>query len=495
MINKHKEYGIVYTPEWIVDLILDKTIREYKPNMKICDPACGTGAFLIRLVERICDTLPAETCREALENIVGMDIDAHAIEQCKTKLNAVLAHKGKKLKIKWNLHCLDTTHRQSLELYRKKFDYVVGNPPYVRIQHLGKTRRKRLQKDWNLVKYGSTDLYIAFFEIGLFLLKDEGMLGYITPNTYTKTAAGQPLRQFLLEQHSITHLIDFGPHQLFENATTYSLITILNKYKERKHFSLYRYDGNNIKSEGKIALSHLPLQGIWTLASEETLNRIHNIRSRGRPLKEIADIHVGIQTLADNVFILEKRGECSDAVIVSDMHGKKKRIEKSITRPILKASVMKNGRDIKERVIIFPYNDGKLMKEDDLETQFPMAYQHLKQHKTLLLKRDKGGIDPSRWYSFGREFGLTTSFGPKLITSSLNKKPNFQKCPSSKYTFYAGYCVKPKGNIDIDKLLAALNSDEMAFYIRHISRDYQNGWKSYAKTFIQDYGVPTLSVA
>ncbi|MDD9857006.1 MAG: hypothetical protein OXU96_02985, partial [Gammaproteobacteria bacterium] len=80
--------------------------------------------------------------------------------------------------------------------------------------------------------------------------------------------------------------------------------------------------------------------------------------------------------------------------------------------------------------------------------------------------------------------------GEKLVTSGMNKRPNFQKCPAPEYTFYSGYCVKPKAGVDLDELLAVLNSDEMDFYIHHTSRDYRNGWKSYAKSFIQDYGVP-----
>ena len=70
------------------------------------------------------------------------------------------------------------------------------------------------------------------------------------------------------------------------------------------------------------------------------------------------------------------------------------RIETAITRPILKASVMKNGRDIKERIIIFPYINGKLIAEKHLMESFPLAYKHLSQHKAGLLARDKGRFDP-----------------------------------------------------------------------------------------------------
>ncbi|MDD9811110.1 MAG: Eco57I restriction-modification methylase domain-containing protein [Gammaproteobacteria bacterium] len=490
MIGKHKQYGIVYTPEWIVDLILDGAVCGYTPVLKICDPACGDGAFLARLVGRICDAVPARDCRRALENLSGFDIDADALAQCERRLDAVLVAKGKRLKIQWNLHCMDSTDRASLAPHAGRFDCVVGNPPYVRIQHLGEARRKRMQRDWKLANRGSADLYIAFFEIGMFLLKRGGRLGYITPNTYAKTMAGQPLRRFIREQHGIVRLIDFGEHQVFDGATTYSLITVLHKNNKLEKFALCRYDGKRIVSKGMVSASNLPAKRFWTLESENTLREIERIRARGRPLGEIAGIHVGLQTLADDVFIMEKQAEDAGVVVALDARGREMRIESAVTRPILKASLMKDGKDAKERIIIFPYIGNRLFAEDNFKEQFPMAYRYMAEHKTLLLKRDKGKFDSRRWYAFGREFGLFETFGEKLVTSGMNKRPNFQKCPAPEYTFYSGYCVKPKAGVDLDALLAVLNSDEMDFYIRHTSRDYQNGWKSYAKSFIQDYGVP-----
>lgn len=491
MTEKTKAYGVVYTPEWIVDLILDNTVRGYTPAMRVCDPACGDGAFLARLAGRICDTVPAKDCRRALENLAGFDIDAEALAECRARLDAVLADKGKRLRIDWNLHCMDSADRAALASHAGRFDCVVGNPPYVRIQHLGEARRRRMQRDWRLANRGSADLYIAFFEIGMFLLKRGGRLGYITPNTYAKTMAGQPLRRFIREQHGIACLIDFGAHQLFDGATTYSLITVLDKDRKREKFALSRYDGARIVSKGMVSASNLPAARFWTLESEATLQKLQRIRARGRPLGDIAGIHVGLQTLADEVFIMEKVAEDAGVTVALDARGKETHIETAITRPILKASLMKHGKDAKERIIIFPYSDGRLFPEEYFQTEFPLTYRYMAKHKTRLLQRDKAKFDAARWYAFGREFGLFETFGDKLITSGMNQRPNFQKCPAPEYTFYAGYCVKPKTGVDPDALLAALNSADMDFYIRHTSRDYQNGWKSYAKSFIQDYGVPT----
>jgi len=94
------------------------------------------------------------------------------------------------------------------------------------------------------------------------------------------------------------------------------------------------------------------------------------------------------------------------------------------------------------------------------------------------------------WYAFGRSQGLDISFGKKILTSPINLKPNFIVWEREEYTFYAGYCIKFDGDL---KLLAQyLNSKDMEFYINHISRNYQNNYKSFAKSFIEKFGVDPL---
>ena len=111
----------------------------------------------------------------------------------------------------------------------------------MRIQNLGEDRRLKIQQDWHFCKNGSTDLFIAFFQIANKLLKKDGKLGFITPNTYLKTKTAISFRYFLQQQKNIECLIDFGDYQIFKNAITYSIITIINKKHKQDYFdSLYK---------------------------------------------------------------------------------------------------------------------------------------------------------------------------------------------------------------------------------------------------------------
>ena len=326
---------------------------------------------------------------------------------------------------------------------------------------------------------GCSDLFIIFFEIGLHLLNDGGELVYITPNSWLKTAAGKQLREHVRDRHNIKFLCDFGDTQVFEGCTTYTSIVIMEKHgRKKKKVPAYKCD--EVKKGRPLQLKNgyvvHTADSVWSLFTKEDREFLDDCFGNATArLADIASINVGIQTLADNVFILEK-GTVD--------------LEPGITKRIFKASVMKEGRDKTERVIIYPYRDGKLIPEKELKKKYPQAYKHMLSKKGQLMARDKGEMKAEDWYGYGRGVSIVSGFGEKLLTSSINPKPNFQKCDDPDALFYSGYCVKPKNeNIDIDALLAELNSEKMERYIRLTSSPFQGGWFSYAKKYIQSFPV------
>ena len=495
-ITKEKANGVIYTPAWIVNLILDKV--RYIKNIftkKIVDPACGDGNFLIFIVQRFLDDckknkLNNQKIKELLQNnIYGFDIDKFALNKCRDNLNKIIYSYGLR-DIKWNILCLDGLDKNTIKKYFNYFDYVVGNPPYIRIQHLGQERRIKLQSDWSFCKSGSTDIYIAFFELGLNLLNSTGKNGYITPNTFFKTDAAQLLRYHLMEKRYIKEIINFSHYQIFDDATTYSAITILDKNWNKGRFSYY--EGNNEKVEfvDDLNLSDINYQK-WIFASNEILEKIKNIEVRGIPLGKIAEIHVGLTTLADDFYIFKDPVFENNRVIIRLKDGKEFTIEKSILKPIVKVSVLKSAKEEQNRYIIFPYKkiNGKhiIIPEAELKKEYRDTYKYFLAIRDRLILRDKGKPNPISWYAFGRSQGLDTSFGKKILVSPLSLKPNFIVWEKEEYSFYAGYCIKFKG--DLHRLVRQLNSEDMEFYIKYVGRDYQNGYKSYAKSSISNFGV------
>lgn len=496
-LTKEKENGVIYTPVWIVNLMLDKVAYKDKIYDKtIIDPACGDGSFLRVVVDRFIksckkDNLSAEAIQLLLSNnVFGLDVDEKAVSLCKRNLDSI-ALKHNVENVKWNVTNADFLDKKHIQKYFAFFDYVVGNPPYVRIQNLGKERRERIQKDWAFCKKGSTDIYIAFFEVGIQLLKDGGFLVYITPNTFLRTLTAKNLRTFFMENKIVKEIINFHHYQMFNNVATYSAITVLQKGVEKNEINYYSGDNKkNIYFVDKIKLKNLdPKQ--WVLTTNSKLKRIREIEKRGKPLGELADIHVGITTLADDFYIFRNPLIKEDKAIITLKDKRSFTIEKDILKPIVKASVIKSSDEEQNRYVIFPYkkNNGKhvIINEEELIEKYPLTYNYFLQIKKRLMLRDKGKPNKVCWYAFGRSQGLDTSFGKKILSSTMNLKPRFIVWEKEEYTFFAGYCIKFDG--DLKQLAQQLNSEDMDFYIRYTSRDYQNGYKSYSKTFISKFGV------
>ena len=480
-MNVRKQFGVVYTPDWTVSMMLDKL-----PTLKdiaLCDPACGDGQFLAEVVERACKAIQrsrSKASQEAyyatLRKLTGMDIDSNALRQCRARLNAILSQYGCR-KIDWELHEIDAMDRWAWINFFGSFDAVVGNPPYVRIQHLEASRRKRIASGGWLLMAGCSDLFILFYELGLELLKPRGRLVFITPSSWMKSQSGKFLRQCLRMGHSVASITDFGEHQVFADPTTYTAITEIHKgivggetAKAQKCIGFKR--GLPVLVSGQVDLRGNNWS-VLTASDARFISRIH--RKSSRCLGDVAEIRVGIQTLADSVFIVGA-GSLD--------------IEKGVIRRVIKASVMQQGKDKKERVVIYPYDKcGRLIPEHELADRYPKAYNYLLSNKKKLLARDKGATDPDRWYGFGREVSIVSGFGDKILTAALNPAPNFQRCPDPNALFYSGYSITPKSGVSMDALLQELNSEEMDRYIKLVSKPYRNGWYSYAKSFIQSFPV------
>ena len=187
---KHKTLGQVYTPDWIVEEILNSVGFSNSEilDKRIIDPACGDGAFLKIIISRIIDYLlslsyPRDKIKHYLETYVyGLEIDEMEFNKCLSNLNNIVKDKLKEdFVVNWKIF-KDNTLTKYKE-YLKFFDYVVGNPPYIRIHNLDKETRELLKKEF-IFSDGTIDIYLAFFELGFKLLNDKGILGYITPNSY-----------------------------------------------------------------------------------------------------------------------------------------------------------------------------------------------------------------------------------------------------------------------------------------------------------------------
>ena len=488
--SQEKLFGQVYTPNFIVCKILDD-VGYNSPNIlgkTIIDPACGDGRFLIEIVKRIIEFSPENDLQKNLECVSGWDIDEITIIECRQNLNNLI--KEKNIDIQWNVNVVNSIKKYEkadfcVSSATQKFEFIVGNPPYIRIQHLDLAQRNYIQQNYEFCKNGSTDIYIAFYELCINLLAENGICGLITPNTFLFTETARPLRLYFATNKNLVQITNYGDIQLFEDATTYSAITIFKNRKNR-NFKFQKAISKTTFEEKLVKFSELK-EPFWQLTTEKTK------KIKGKKLKEICNIHVGITTLCDSAYIFPIEDIDENFVWANTRLKGKIKLEKNILKPIIKGSKLKHSEEEIKEFVLFPYrkiNDkNTIIPEYELKTEFPLAYEYLLSVKSELDKRDNGKPNAVAWYAFGRSQGLDTSFGEKIIFSPMNEKPNFVFYSNPECTFYSGYCIKKINGFSIEKLMCQLNSDRMDKFVSMSSRDFRGGWKAYNKKIIENYEI------
>lgn len=485
--GRKKLLGQVYTPLHIVEKIL-RHCGFYGADLtgkRMLDPACGDGRFLVPMAEFIIRNTPADQIAEKLQQLHGWDIDKKALQKCRENLDALTTPLG--IEVSWNLRKCDALKQWRS---REKFDLIVGNPPYIRIQHLPEAQRKYIQKHYSFCSTGSTDAFIAFIQLATKLLADGGTCALITPNSYLVSESGAPLRRYFHKKCNLKHITNYRTIPVFGTASTYPAITIFGG-EPADNFRFEHCLNNRFEYESRdISHSELRIDIPWQLS-------VHaQAESKGQRLGDICKISVGLTTLADGCYIFQIISEKNGLVYAKNKNGFFTHLEKELLKPIVKGSKLKGADDVVSEYILFPYQkDGsdkqRIIPEETLKNDFPQTYSYLLKVKSELDRRDNGKPNAVAWYAFGRAQGLDNAFGKKIIFSPMNREPNFILYENPDVTVYSGYFIKYDG--DYQALLEQLNSQRMADFVAIAGRDFQGGYKGYNKKVIENFIVTNHS--
>ena len=486
--------GAVYTPKVIRDRIIDYTFSTWLDKhdnvreLTCADISCGCGAFLYSLVLKIMD-LTGCTYRQACKHVYGIDINPESIERTKILLALAAYEYGECFsESDCNLYTMNSL---AIDDSMPKFDIVVGNPPYVRAKNIG-AESKLLLKQWPVAKDGNPDLYIPFFEISLYCLKDDGILGLITPNTFLTSVNGRALRKHFSQNKLSITIDNFREEKVFEGKMVYTCITFVEKSKSDcilyQQVNLSNISSVRIEEYSNIEYSSLDDHRGWFLSDESVFTNIRKLKNTGKPLGESYKIRNGIATLANDIFIFRPTSE-DEFFYYYDNH----RIEKSICRNIIKPNKLKHESEISGLLekVIFPYSaDLDLIDEKEFSILYPNAYSYLGMHKTELLKRDKGECDYP-WYAFGRTQAIEDK-GKKLLFPYMAAKPHFVYTDDQDMMIYCGYAIYSDSEFELKVLKKILESGVFDYYMQKTSKPYSGGFYSYAKNYVKDFAICEL---
>lgn len=496
--------GAIYTPAYIRDFIVNHLCSEDSNRFRnglIIDPACGCGAFLYTAA--LVNKNDTNTYRSVLSRLYGVDISPNSVRRTKLLLALTALSIGEYIEESdLNIYCansLSFDFRQFESVAAAGgYDFVIGNPPYVRSKHID-AESKALLPNWEVTNGGNADLYLPFFEIGIKILNENGKLGYITLNSFFKSVNARGLRNFLSKNHIGIDILDFGDELIFCKKLAYTCITFISK-QERETIKYHRSSAEEIKNNDVVVYDSIPYFELdnhkgWNLNQNDILQIINRIEHTGTSLGNKYRIKNGIATLANDLFIFHPDRE-DEVNYYFNSNGVEFCIEKDICRDIIKPNVLHREDEIESIMekVIFPYDSNyKPIPEAIFISQFPKAYQYLSLHRRKLDERDKGEGNFPVWYAFGRTQAISDK-GKKLLFPYMTDVPHFVFTDNEDMLIYCGYAIFHNDEIELKALKRILESSVFDYYMKHTSKPYATGYYSYAKNYVKNFGVYPLSI-
>jgi Methylase of polypeptide chain release factors len=467
LAEKRKEEGIFYTPanitQYLVDTCLNLVFNPLKEKLyasikenniqkaceiaqrikeiKILDPACGSGSFLVKvvrylfrfyeeLVENLKDVRTGllvevnETFRKVREileinstfdmelakkivsrHVFGIDLDKSALSVARTNIWKEM------LKLKPDIYKLDKVRsRKDHQLFPSleeniihadtllsdidtTFTVIVGNPPYVRDERLDENYKKALLERYPIA-VSTWDLYAYFILQAYELLEEGGVLGFIVSNKWLRAEYGEPLREFLARNVQIKEIKDFTGCNVFPSAQVDPMTIIFQKSKPTEPYEFLvskEKEGVQIKVSSTILSAHP-----WILEREEVYQIKRKLEEVGKPLREWdVKIYFGIKTGYNDAFIIDT--QTRNRILANCKDEEERKRTEEIIKPVLR------GRDIERYrykwaglwiICTFP------SKKIDID-QYPALKEYLASFGERLLQDGEPGHrkkTPHKWY-------------------------------------------------------------------------------------------------
>lgn len=491
-------YGEVFTKRWVVDFILDLcgyTADRDLASLKAIEPACGSGAFLIPMIERLAQSARKHKrdLRLAPFAIQATDLLSSNVRKSRYAVTNALVATGleravaRSLAKKWIRQgdfLLDPPTAKSA-------DFVIGNPPYIRLEQVPAETSAAYRRTCPCMG-GRSDVYVGFYERGLHALTDGGTLGFICADRWMRNAYGARLRALIASEWTVDVVVSMNEVDAFEEEVdAYPAVTIMCREKQRTgplfvdaDPAFGSRDAKQVSnahrrsvasSKKRFRAAQLPswFEGgaSWPLGSPAQLQTIAEIESRLPTLEDETTqttVGIGLATGADQIFITRDQGL----------------VEPERLLPLAMVRDIANGKmDWSGHHLVNPWDEEGLV---DLDL-WPDLKRYLTRHKPALRRRHTA--KSGKWHkTIDRVVeGLATK--PKLYLPDFKESLFPVLDQGNTYPHHNLYWVTSDG-WDLEVLGGILLSDIANLFVSAYSVRMRGGYLRFQAQYLRRIRLP-----
>jgi type I restriction-modification system DNA methylase subunit len=499
----NKSSGTFYTPQYIAKFfakyLQKELVAELFQNIKIAEPAVGSGIFIRTLLETQIDSneeVITDTILDTyLRNIIAIDIDENACQATKLSISLLYLVFTDKLPKSLNIY-----QKESIQFWNENFqfensfDVVVSNPPFIKNEGRGSINKARFEKYMSNLFFGKADEYLLFLNTALSILKPGGHGLFVIPHSFLINNSAEGIRKRIAEHCNIKFIADLSSISVFENVSIYVALIVFQKKFHNDHvescwvLKCKSSVGSALEDVLKSNEVTKSAYSIYKLPQKLFKNRFWFILSRNEhQLKEKIEIHPlisefldvkqGVTTSADEVFIV-------DSVIPGE-----EMIYKTLI-PDRAINAYTINERLSKRFVIYPYNENARLDEKDFESAFPKTWAYLNLNKHKLEPKP---YSKRIWWELERPRN-TEILQPKISTPHIVIMPKYAIDTTGDYIVTRSPYLTLKPNLDnVDLLyyfLGVLNSTPCFWYVSTHSHKYGGNYTRLEVSTLKATPVP-----